>query len=73
MYFSGCNDYLCPVDINIASLLHQYSESPTIVCSEFKNLADAIILEYNIPTPSNFCNALQVYFYLVIIIQEMVN
>lgn len=63
---TGCRNYLCSVNEEQITLLHQYSEVPVLVDKEFVDLVDALTLHHNLPTPCNFHNALELYFSLVV-------
>ena len=63
---SGANDYkyyvseqlLCEVDSN-------FCEEVDTVCPQYKSVADFILAYNNISIPTNFEEALEVYFFLI--------
>ena len=57
---------LCDVDLNFVNSLEKiYSTQPVLTSEEFANLASCIMRQNNIKQPSNFYEALQLYFLLV--------
>lgn len=58
-------------DQTIQILKNQYSTKPTIVNENYKNLADALVEQHHLPTPSNLKNAIELFFSLLEILEQI--
>ena len=52
------------------SSLIQYQTHPQLVSAPFKQLADALVIAYDLPRPSNFRFALELYYCLIELIDD---
>ena len=64
----GVCDYLCSIDDHT---IRCHQESPVIVKDSYKDLADALVLRYDLPKPVNFKNALELYFCLLVLTDKI--
>lgn len=69
---TGVDNFKCYVqDQTIQILKNQYSTKPTIVNENYKNLADALVEQHHLPTPSNLKNAIELFFSLLEILEQI--
>ena len=64
---------MCPIDDHTMDEVQCYQESPVIVKDSYKDLADALVLRYDLPKPVNFKNALELYFCLLVLIDKYLS
>ena len=64
----GKLDYACPVESYAYTQIKQYCLDPVLVSTDFKRLAESIMLQYNIAPPSTFKQALECFFILITVI-----
>ena len=70
----GMYDYLCLLDEqSINQLQFMYSSIPSINTDNFRELADALVLHYQVPLSTDFNNCLQLYFSLIFVIKCLVD
>lgn len=70
---TGTNDYKQPINHHTLSELEdQFCEEPQLVCHQFRQLAEAILIQNNLSPPVTFLQALEVYFILLQAIEAVI-
>ena len=65
-------DFKHPVNQHIFNEVQdQFCEEPHLVSPEFKQLAESILSSNNLNPPSNFLEALEVYFTLIVTLDDL--
>ncbi|XP_019859117.1 PREDICTED: uncharacterized protein LOC109587312 [Amphimedon queenslandica] len=68
----GVDNYACSIpDQTIRSLKDQFTTVPSIVNENYKNLADALVRQYHLPEPLNLTNALELFFSLLELFEQI--
>ena len=73
LYQIGVSDYSCDVDENkVRYIKAKFTKEPLIVQQHFKNLADALVVQNNLPAPSNLQNSLELFLSLVTLLETLI-
>jgi len=71
---TGLEDHRCTIDYNLLREIEEnYCDIPLFVCPEFNALAESLMDQYSLRTPSNFEEGLELYFVLVHILDQHIN
>ena len=69
----GSQDYIHAVNHQmLSSIRDEFCEEPSLVCPEFRHLAEAILFILNLNSPTTFLQALEVYFVLIVTIENTI-
>ena len=64
---TGLEDHRCIIDYNLLREIEEnYCDIPHLVCAEFNALAESLMDQYSLRTPSNFEEGLELYFVLAL-------